>query len=148
MKLPIPSCILQALIHPSRDNSLKAQVARQFLAGFLTTALDVLTFNLCVVSGLHPMIAAVVSFSLAVLTNFTLTRYYVFGEVRRQKKKTVVQLIIYVLVCFVSLGIVQVFLLFFHFRLGLDPVLVKIISVPVVFIWTVLSGRFIIFDKK
>jgi putative flippase GtrA len=139
---------LNSLIYPKKDNSLKAQAVRQLFSGGIATLVDILIFKLCVVSGIYPMIAAVISFCLALLTNFTLSRYYVFGEVDRQKKKPAYQLLIYIPVSFVALGIFQMFLLVFYVYLGMDPVLVKIISVPVVFIWTIISSRYIIFDKK
>jgi putative flippase GtrA len=138
---------LSALGGPSKDNSLKAQAFRLVLAGGAATLVDLSVFKLCVVMGLHPMLAAVVSFCLAFLTNYFLTRHFVFGEVAKQRKKTSAQVFIYFLTCLVSLGIAQAFILLFHFRLGFDPFWAKVLSVPVVFVWSVISGRFIVFDK-
>jgi putative flippase GtrA len=148
MIISLVSFILDALVHPKNDSSLKAQAVRQILAGAFTTVLDLLSFKLCLIFGIHPMVAAVISFCVGVLSNFILTRVYVIGDVAKQKKKPQFQLAIYVAACLVSLGIVQVFLLIFHFHFKLDPFVVKIMAVPVVFIWTVLASRYIVFDKK
>jgi putative flippase GtrA len=147
MIYPLACFIFESIFHPGKDKSLKAQAVRQILAGAATTVVDILIFKLCISAGVHPLVAAVISFCGALLTSFTLTRWYVFGDVREQKKKTAVQLVIYTLVSLVSLGIAQIFLLVLHFHFMLDPVLVKIMSVPVVFVWTIVSGRFIVFNK-
>lgn len=148
MGTPLISFILDALINPRNDGSLKAQAVRQTLSGAVATSLDLITFKLCLIFGIHPMIAAVISFCVSVSSNFIITRYYVFGEVRRQKKKSTLQLVIFVAASLVSLGILQLFLLIFHFHFGLDAFFVRIITVPVVYIWTILATRYIIFDKR
>jgi putative flippase GtrA len=148
VKLPLVGFILNSLTHPGQDNSLKAQAVRQVLSGTTATLMDLVSFKIALILGVHPMIAAVISFCFGTATNFTITRYYVFAEVERQRKRTSAQFVIYLLTCFVSLGIVQAFILVFHFQLGLDPLLAKVLAIPVMFVWTVLSGRFLVFDKS
>jgi SAM-dependent methyltransferase/putative flippase GtrA len=125
-----------------------AQAVRQALAGLIATSADVGVFKLCLMAGIHPMLAAVASFAAGTSTNFCLTRHYVIGEVRRQVRSLPVQFAAYLATGLVSLGIVQALLLVFHVLLGFDPFHVKLASVPVVFVWTVTSSRFLVFRKR
>ncbi|MDR2352985.1 MAG: GtrA family protein [Deltaproteobacteria bacterium] len=136
-----------SVFHPRHDNSIIAQGARQIINGICATSADLGVFQGFVSIGLHPMLAALISFGVAATTNFFLTRYYVIGEVKIQKKPIFLQYITYVFSAICSLAIAQLFILIFHFGLGLAPFLAKLISVPVIFVFTLTLGRYVIFNK-
>jgi putative flippase GtrA len=94
------------------------------------------------------MIAAVISITVGLITNFAITKFYVIGEVERQKKKTWFQFFVYVCCAMISLLIVQIFLLIFNIYLGFYAFYVKLATIPVVFMWTVFVSRYVVFDKK
>jgi SAM-dependent methyltransferase/putative flippase GtrA len=148
VKLPTPAFVARAITRPSEDRSIEAQASRQGVAGLGATIADVGAFRSFLALGVHPMACAAASFAVGTTVNFFLTRHYVFGDTRRQRRSLPAQYAAYVGAGLVSLAIVQLLLLVFHFRLGFDPFRVKLASVPVVFVWTVLSSRFIIFVKR
>jgi putative flippase GtrA len=94
------------------------------------------------------MVCAAASFAVGTTVNFFLTRHYTIGEPEKQDRGITVQYLAYVCTGFVSLAIVQAMLWGFHLVMGFDPFHVKLASVPVVFVWTVLSSRFLVFTKK
>jgi putative flippase GtrA len=147
MKIPTPYFIFESVFFPRRYDSLESQVIRQALSGATATSLDLLSFYIAITLGVHPMVAAVISIVVGLSTNFTITKFYVIGEVKIQKKKTWFQFFIYVLCAMVSLLIVQIFLLIFNVILGFYAFYVKLVTVPVVFIWTVFISRYVVFNK-
>lgn len=125
---------------------MAAQAVRQTLSGAITTSLDLLVFQIGLCAGVPVLVSALLSFCVAVITNFCITRYYVFGDVKRQRKSFRTQFFIYLPLCLVSLALTQVILIIFNLHLGWPPLLVKIMAVPVVLLWTVIAGRFIVFN--
>jgi SAM-dependent methyltransferase len=93
------------------------------------------------------MACAVLSYAAGLTTNFFLARHYVIGEPDRQLRSLPAQFAAYAATGLVSLAVVQILLLVFNVILEFDPFLVKIASVPVVFAWTVLSSRHLVFTK-
>jgi SAM-dependent methyltransferase/putative flippase GtrA len=148
VRIPTPSFVFRSLARPGEDRSIEAQAVRQALAGLFATAADLGTFRLGLALLLHPMACATASFAVGTTVNFFLTRHYVIGEPARQKRSLPVQYLTYVATGLVSLAIVQILLLVFHLLLGFQPFHVKLASVPVVFVWTVLSSRFLVFVKR
>jgi putative flippase GtrA len=148
MRIPTLYFIYESLFHPHKNETIEAQFIRQILSGTATTLVDLISFYLSIKLGIHPMLAAILSFILAVSTNFTIGKFYVIGGVTKQKKKTLSQFILYTIYALISLGIVQFFLLLFHIFMNFDPLYVKIASVPIVFVWTLIVTRYLVFDKK
>jgi putative flippase GtrA len=140
--------VLNSIIHPRYDNSIKAQAIRQFLSGCVATLCDFFIFWFYITIELDPLLAAICSASASLVVNFFITRYYVIGEIHKQTKTVGAQFLVYVGTALVSLAIFQILLLVFHYWLDFDPLYVKIASIPVVYIWTLLSSRFIVFNKN
>lgn len=141
--------ITKSLSRPAECQTLKDQAIRQAASGAAATLADISAFKLCLVIGLHVLIAALISMTLALLVNFAISRRYVFGEVELQKKRAMVQLALYVPAALAAIGLTQLVLYVFNMRLGMDPMLVKIfVAVPLVFLWTLLCGKYLLFDKR
>ena len=147
MRIPTPRFVWESLRHPSRDGSLAAQAVRQGLSGLFATLTDLVVFQLCLWGGLAIWLSASVAFVFALLANFAGMRWYVFGDVVRQRRNRANQGVLFILVALASLGIIQAWLWVFAVKAGFPPLPVKAVSVPVVFLWTVLAGRFV-FTKE
>ncbi|MDR2443870.1 MAG: GtrA family protein [Deltaproteobacteria bacterium] len=139
--------LVNSLLRPDKSDNIKGQAFRQIISGFTATVVDLAVFKLELILGVNVLLAALVSAGASTLVNFTITKYYVYSQVDRQKKRTRWQFILYIFTVLVSIGLTQLILLIFSIKHGFDPFLVKIGAVPFVYIWTVLSGKYIVFNK-
>jgi putative flippase GtrA len=139
--------LISSLLSPDKSDNIKGQAVRQILSGFLATITDLAVFQVCLKLDIKVLAAALIAQTFSAVVNFIITKFYVFGHVDRQKKKSRVQFILYIFTVLVSIGLTQLFLLIFSLWLGFEPMLVKIISVPFIFIWTLFCGKYIVFDK-
>jgi putative flippase GtrA len=134
---------------PCGENpSIVAQSVRQALSGSLATLVDLSSFQAALWIDINIFLAAFFSFCLALLTNFFVSRNYVYGNVTDYKYSRTKQFFLYIFAAFLSLGIIQIFLLIFAVYLMTPPLLAKILALPPVFIFTLLSGRFLIFRTR
>jgi putative flippase GtrA len=136
------------LMSHKRTDDIRGQTFRQIISGSMATAADLLVFKLCLVLGVHVLWAPVVASTVGMLVNFVVTRHFVYGETERQKKSAWLQFALYAPSAAVSIALTQLILLVFSVILSFDPMVVKIVSVPLVFVWTLLSGKYLIFTKK
>jgi putative flippase GtrA len=140
--------ILSDLFNPNKSDNIQGQAVRQVVSGAVSTLADLICFKLFLVLGLPVLLAALCSVVLAGTINFCITRRYVFGQVERQNKSLRIQFLFYIPTVLVSAGLTQLILVVFNVWLGFGPMLVRISAVPVVYVWTVLSGKYIVFTKK
>jgi putative flippase GtrA len=118
-------------------------------SGTVATLTDIAGFKLGLVAGIEVLTAALLAMTLSSLVNFVITRFYVFGQIVRQRKGWWAQLLMYVPAVLVSIALTRLILYTLSVRGGFDPMLVKIfVAVPAVFVWTFLSGKLLIFDKR
>jgi putative flippase GtrA len=135
------------LLRPDKSDNIKGQAFRQILSGFTATVCDLAVFKIGLDYGLNVLVAALIAMAASTVVNFTITKYYVYSQVERQKKGIKYQFALYIFTVLVSVGLTQLILLIFNIKLGFDPMLVKIGAVPIVYIWTVISGKYIVFNK-
>lgn len=140
--------VVDRIYSQTENISICLQVLRQILSGALATLTDVIMFQVSLWLGVQVMVAAVISWVFALVVNFCVTRYYVFGQIEKQKFNWLFQFLMYIPAALVSLGIIQVMLFVFVIKIGYHPLLVKILSIPVVFVWTVCSSRYLVFKKS
>lgn len=140
--------IVNSLVQPSQYKSMPSLGLRQVVSGAATTIVDLVVFQAALWLALPIWVAATNSFICAVLINFCITRFYVFGETKRQRKPVRIQAILYIIASLVSLAIIQVVLYVFAVRLGWPPLPVKIMAIPVVFGWTLFAGKYLVFNKQ
>jgi putative flippase GtrA len=118
-------------------------------SGAVATLTDIAGFKIGLVAGIEVLTAALLAMTLSSLVNFVITRLYVFGQIERQRKGWLVQLLMYVPAVLVSIALTRLILYALSVRGGFDPMLVKVfVAVPAVFLWTFLSGKLLIFDKR
>ncbi|MDR1520300.1 MAG: GtrA family protein [Planctomycetota bacterium] len=139
--------IRNLLSNPKWNSPGAARALRQAVSGSCSTAADLLAFQSLLWIGVPVLLAALISFCLAFAVNFCGMRHYVHGEVEKQRKNVVAQLVLTFLASLVSLSFIEGMLMLFSLRLGWPPLLVKILALPPVFVWTLFAGRFIIFNK-
>jgi putative flippase GtrA len=139
--------LISSLLKPDKSDNIKGQAARQIISGFAATVCDLTVFKIGLTLGINVLIAALIAAAASTVVNFTITKFYVFSQVDRQKKKTRIQFILYIFTVLISVGLTQVILIIFNIKLDIDPMLVKIGAVPFIYIWTVLSGKYIVFNK-
>jgi putative flippase GtrA len=141
--------ITESLRHPADNNTLKAQVIRQMASGAIATLTDIISFKLGLLIGLHILLSSLLGLSMGAVVNFIITRHYVYGQIERQKKKASTQFLLYIPTVLVTICITQLIMLILCVKLGFDPMLVKVfVAVPLVFLWTLLSGKYLIFNKR
>lgn len=124
---------------------LKRQIARQAFCGFLTTLIDIFLFQLLISLGYNAYFVTVLTFYAAVIVNFTLTRLYVFSDFC--KKHLFSDFGLYCVSCLGSLILSELCLLLFHGFLLFNPLIAKILSLPLIFSWTVVTSRLIFIGK-
>ena len=141
--------IIESLLHPAENDALKDQAIRQMASGAVTTLADIGAFKIGLLSGLHVLVASFFAMALAIVINFAITRRYVFGEIQRQRKGALVQFLIYVPAALVSIGLTQAVLFLFCVKMNLSPMPIKVlVAVPLVFLWTLFCGKYLIFNKR
>lgn len=144
-----PSRLLESLLHPRRNGALKDQAVRQMASGAVATLADLCVYKMLLMASAHVLLAALIAVFSGAAVNFTITRYYVYGEVGRQSLPAKIQMLLYAPAVAVAIGITQLILYLLSVRRGLDPMLVRIfVCVPVVYFWTLLSGKYLIFNKR
>jgi putative flippase GtrA len=139
--------LANSLLRPDKSDNIKGQAFRQIISGFTATVCDLAVFKIGLIFGVNVLVAALLSAAASTVVNFTITKYYVYSQVDRQKKGIKSQFVLYIFTVLVSVGLTQLILLVFNIKLGFDPMLVKVGAVPFVYIWTVLSGKYIVFNK-
>lgn len=139
------SFLFESLLHPKENESTRAQALRQILSGAIATFIDLLTFQISLWAALSIFTAACNAFLAGTSANYIISRYYVYGQVGRQKLSKKKQLPLYFATAVVSLIIMQAGLWFFAVKLGILPIAAKIIMVPIVYIWSFASSKFFVF---
>jgi putative flippase GtrA len=122
---------------------------RQFIkfgiVGAIGTIVDVtILVFLKEIVGLNVYIANSISFSIAVLNNYTLNSLWTFGD---QEKRHHRQLVQFFIVSVVGLALSQALLFFFHDVLHLHYLIAKVLGILVVLFWNFFANRFWTFKE-
>lgn len=133
------------LLKPAQNPSIRAQTVRQTLCGAVATACDIAFLQLLVILGANAYLAAGLGFFIGMIVNFFLTRCYAFAD--RQASHLGSDFVLYVMSNACGLLIAEVCILFFHGFLELSPLWAKLLSVPIVFVWSLLASRLIFHGK-
>lgn len=137
--------IFDSLLNPESKNTIFAQTIRQGISGGITTIADLVVFQVLVMMDVSIYIAALCSGLLTFGIQFTLTKFYVFKN--KSRRAVPGQLMQFIFVFVVFLLILEVCLFVFTSYLAVSPLVAKIMSIPIIFTWTVIANR-LIFIKK
>jgi putative flippase GtrA len=117
---------------------------RQFvkfgIVGTIGTFVDVGTLVfLKEVAGLNVYVANTISFTLAVLNNYTLNSHWTFGDQEKQHHRQLAQFFI---VSIVGLALSSALLYFFHDVMHLHYLIAKCLGIVIVLFWNFFANRF------
>ena len=126
------------------------RVIKQFvkfaIVGAIGTMIDVgLLFVLHEKVGLNLYVSNAISFSAAVLNNYTWNSLWTFGDQDKQHGRQIVQFLI---VSVVGLVLSSLLLALFHDGLGLYYLIAKLLSIVIVLFWNFTANRFWTFRES
>lgn len=133
------------LLFPGRDSSLFAQAVRQIINGVTTSVLDITIFQILIWGRVNIFLAATISTLLGLVLNFSIARWYVFSAPQQLQVPAWKQFGRYLLTCVGSLGIIQAMLLIFASLLKFHPTVVKLMCLPVIYVYGLLISRRFVF---
>lgn len=133
------------LLHPAQDPSIKGQTVRQTLCGAVATVMDITVLQFLVMLGANAYLATGLGFFIGMIVNFCLTRCYAFAD--RQADHLGSDFVLYAMSNGCGLLIAEACILFFHGFFDLSPLWAKLLSVPIVFAWSLLASRLIFHGK-
>ncbi len=130
-----------------KTNLLRVQLFRYLIVGGLAFVVDfTVLFLLVNCFSVNYLVAAGTSFLLGLLANYLLSISWVFNQ---ETKTNVSQFVlIFVITGVVGLGLNEIFMYTFTHLIGLQYLLSKIFSVPIVLLWNFLSRRFLLNRSK
>lgn len=120
------------------------QIIKFGSVGVLNTLIDLGILNLLVYLGVGAVVANSFSFALAAINSFFWNKFWTFRDREGSWKK---QIIPFILVALVGLGLSDLIIYYFHEQLGYNLNLVKIASVVVVFWWNFFIPKLYIFKS-
>ena len=126
-----------------KTNLLQVQLFRYLIVGGLAFVVDfIVLFLLVNYLSVNYLVAAGISFLLGLLANYLLSISWVFNQ---EAKSSISQsVLIFVITGVVGLGINEVFMFTFTHLVGLQYLLSKIFTVPIVLLWNFLSRRYLL----
>ena len=126
-----------------KTNLLQVQLFRYLIVGGLAFVVDFIVLLLLVnYLSVNYLVAAGISFLLGLLANYLLSISWVFNQ---EAKSSISQsVLIFVITGVVGLGINEVFMFTFTHLVGLQYLLSKIFTVPIVLLWNFLSRRYLL----
>jgi putative flippase GtrA len=126
-----------------KTNLLQVQLFRYLIVGGLAFVVDfIVLFLLVNYLSVNYLVAAGISFLLGLLANYLLSISWVFNQ---EAKSSISQsVLIFVVTGVVGLGINEVFMYTFTHLVGLQYLLSKIFTVPIVLLWNFLSRRYLL----
>ena len=97
--------------------------------------------------GFYVYIAQGIAFVLGLITNFILSKLFVFQE-KSEKTNAAGEFLTYAVVGVVGLGIKELLLWLFHIQIGWHYMLVWVVSTIIVLIWNYAGRRLLLYRKK
>ncbi len=133
------------LIEPTTNRLL--QFLRALFVGGMAFLADAGLLWIFAALGLHYLAAAVFSFIVGVTVNYILSKLLVFKKNTTNMSRTM-EIIVYVILSAVGLGLTELFMLFFTETVGLYYMVSKVISAFLVFIWNYYGRRIVIYRER
>lgn len=113
--------------------------------GVINTTIDFLVFTIMIFFGVNALIAQAAAYSSGLTSSFFLNKYVTF----KSKKKSIKQLILFLLVNGVTMATSIAAIYFFHILLGIQEHIAKIFFVtPIVMLLNYSGLKYIVFPKQ
>jgi putative flippase GtrA len=116
------------------------QLFRFGIVGFIAFLIDYGLFALLTILGMHYLIAQIISFSISLAFNYYLSVKWVFDA----KKQTKKEVIIFVVLAVVGLGINEILLYIGVDLFHIHELIVKLVSTIIVMIYNFVTRKLII----
>ena len=97
--------------------------------------------------GFYVYIAQGIAFVLGLITNFILSKLFVFQE-KSEKTNAAGEFIAYAVIGVVGLGIKELLLWLFNVQIGWHYMIVWVISTIIVLVWNYAARRILLYRKK
>jgi putative flippase GtrA len=134
---------LQTLLFGA-TGSLLQQFSRYIAVGGVAFVVDFgLLYLLTELLGLYYLISAAIAFLFGLLTNYSLSRLWVFD--RRTIKNVAVELVIFTAIGIVGLGLNEVIIWFVREKIHFHYMIAKAISAGIVLIWNFGARKTVLF---
>lgn len=134
----------KALAPPALKAVFGQRIVRFGLVGVVNTLIDLILFSLLVQGAAFGVVAAnVLSYGTGILNSFVMNRAWTFND-RSQGRALLRSFLLFVGINLLGLGFST--LLVAGFSTLMEPILAKVISVPLVFVWNYLASRHLAFD--
>jgi putative flippase GtrA len=134
---------LQALLFGA-TGSLLQQFSRYLVVGGLAFVIDFgLLYLLTEFAGLHYLISAAIAFLFGLLTNYCLSRLWVFD--RRTMENVAMEFVIFAVIGIVGLGLNEVILWFVREKIHFHYMLAKAVSTGILLIWNFGARKSVLF---
>ena len=125
-------------------DSTVVQLFRSLFVGTSATVVDMaLLFVLRDVAHLNLYLATALAFCAGVTTNYIMSVLWVFH--RRQVKSRVVEIVVFVVLGVVGLGMNELLMWLLSDRLGLHYLLTKLIATMIVYFWNFFARKLILY---
>ncbi len=117
------------------------QILKFGVVGGIAFVIDyTLLFLLAKVIGLNELISAAISFTVSLIFNYFLSTKWVFEA----KKQTPKEVIIFVLLSVVGLGINEILIYLGTKKLGIDVMIVKLFATAIVMVYNFITRKLIL----
>jgi len=122
-------------------HKLISQIIKFGLVGIIATVLDFLVLTvLTEFLGIHYLLSAAISFTVATVFNYIASMKYVFDS-RYEKGHKHQELFIFVVLSLIGLGLNQVFMWFFVEITVLHYIIAKVLATILVMTWNFISRK-------
>ena len=125
-------------------NKLIKQLFRFGVVGGIAFLIDFSLFAILTHLGMHYLIAQIISFSISLIFNYIASIKWVFDA----KKQTPKEMIIFVLLSVIGLGINELLLYIGIDKLNIHELIVKLFATAVVMVFNFITRKLIIENKK
>ncbi len=147
VSLLIDKAMKIAKLNPtSEQKNLIAQIFKFIIVGGIATLLDwFIYFVFCHFVHLNPLISNIIAFGISVIYNYWASCKYVFNVTNKDSKTK--QLIVFIILSAIGLGITEAFIFIFNTKLGWNYMLVKVLATIIVMIFNFVTRK-IYLEKK
>ena len=144
----IITAIMDALLLRGGINGLFSIAIRQGVIGLLGALVDIIVFHLVLQTGIFSLHGAVnAGWITAFFIVYFFHKYYTFRHVKKHRNKTLKQITLYLCAFLISLGLSHIIVRFLVMILGFIPVIAKVISIVLIFFYSLLVNKRFVFSS-
>jgi len=128
------------------DNTVFQLIRYTFVGGFAFVVDFGLLFIFTEYVGLNYLVSACLSFIAGLLTNYAISKYWVFSSSSMDNK--IAEFGVFALIGVIGLGFTELLMWTFTGLMGIHYMISKIMTTIIVYLWNFFARKYIIFTKK